>query len=58
MFQRAKRLLRDTQGAVFTEYVVIVGFVALLTGPSVLYCAWLLAAHFARARWYILSAIP
>lgn len=58
MFQRGKRLLRDTQGAVFTEYLVIVGFVALLTGPGVLYCAWMLAEHFARARWYILSATP
>ena len=58
MFERAKGLLRDTRGAIFTEYLVITSFVALATAPAVLYCAWAVASHYARVRWYILCPFP
>jgi Flp pilus assembly pilin Flp len=58
MVERSMGLLRDTRGAIFTEYLVIMGFVALATAPAVLYCAWAVATHFARVRWYILCPFP
>ena len=51
-------LLRDESGAVFTEYVVLTGFVALVSVPAILFCAFALAKHFFIIRWYALMPFP
>jgi Flp pilus assembly pilin Flp len=53
-----KYLLRDESGAVFTEYVVLTGFVALVSVPAILFCAFVLAKHFFAIRWYALMPFP
>jgi hypothetical protein len=58
MVKRARGLLDDTGGAIFTEYLVITSFVALATAPGVLYCAWAVAQHFALVRWFVLTPFP
>jgi Flp pilus assembly pilin Flp len=44
-----KRLLEDDRGAMFTEYTVVTGFVALVTS---------LAASFGFVRNYVLYPFP
>lgn len=41
-----------------TEYVVITGFVGLVSVPAILFCAWALAGHFAYVRDYVLFPFP
>jgi Flp pilus assembly pilin Flp len=53
-----KRLLKDDRGAMFTEYTVVTGFVALVTLPALLYCGWALAASFGFVRNYVLYPFP
>jgi Flp pilus assembly pilin Flp len=53
-----KRLLEDDRGAMFTEYTVVTGFVALVTMPALLYCGWALAASFGFVRNYVLYPFP
>jgi Flp pilus assembly pilin Flp len=55
---KVQRLLLDERGAVFTEYVAITGFVALVSIPAILGCALALAKHFFANRWYALMPFP
>jgi Flp pilus assembly pilin Flp len=48
----------DQRGAVFTEYVVIVGLIALATIPAILLCAGGMARNFFNNRWYALIPFP
>ena len=58
MNERFKRLLQDERGAMFTEYVTVTGFVALLTIPALLYCGVQLANSFVFVRSYMLYPFP
>jgi Flp pilus assembly pilin Flp len=55
---RLVRLLGEERGAVMTEYVVVTGFVALVTIPSLLYCGLQLAVSFGFVRDYALYPFP
>jgi Flp pilus assembly pilin Flp len=55
---RLRRLLRDDRGVVMTEYIVVTGFIALVTIPALAYCGLALAHSFSNVRDYILYPIP
>ncbi len=58
MKNHLRRFWGDERGAVFTEYITIVGFVALVTIPAILICAAGMARHFFDNRWYALIPFP
>jgi Flp pilus assembly pilin Flp len=53
-----RQLLRDTRGVVMTEYVVVVGMVALAAAPALLGCAWAVVGSFLFTRSYVLYPFP
>ncbi|MBV9947161.1 MAG: hypothetical protein JOZ69_09960 [Myxococcales bacterium] len=55
---RIVSLLRDERGALYTEYLVVTGFVALGTSVAILYCAYAVAGNFAAIRQYLLYPFP
>jgi Flp pilus assembly pilin Flp len=52
------RLSRDTRGAAYSEYVILVGVVALVSCISLLYLGVALANDFNRARTYVIYPVP
>lgn len=58
MSKRFSALRADERGALMTEYVVVVGFVALVSIPALAFCGWAVAASFAHVRDYVLYPYP
>lgn len=52
------RLHKDTQGAIMTEYVVIVGTVSLVVASALVAVGPLLLASYERSRSMIVSPFP
>jgi hypothetical protein len=52
------RCARDTRGAVFSEYVILVGVVALVCCSSLIYLGVKLADDFNRSRAYVVYPVP
>jgi len=53
-----KRLRDDERGALMLEYIVIVGFVAIVSIPALLFCGVAVAKNFAFVRNYALYPFP
>ena len=52
------RLVDDDRGSMFTEYLVVLVFVAFGASSAVLYCAYVVAGNFVFVRNYALFPFP
>jgi Flp pilus assembly pilin Flp len=52
------RLARDRGGAAMTEYVVVMGFVGLVSVPAFIYLGYVVANSFSFMRGYALYMYP
>jgi Flp pilus assembly pilin Flp len=52
------RLLRDERGAVMTEYLVVTGFVALVSIPAFVYLGYVVAHSYSFMQGYALYMFP
>ena len=52
------RCARDTRGAVYAEYVILVGVVAIVSCVALLYLGVAIAHDFTRARTYVIYPVP
>jgi len=53
-----KKLRDDTRGALMLEYIVLVGFVAIVSIPALLFCGLSLMKNFVFVRNYALYPFP
>jgi len=56
--RRWGRFLRDQRGVAMSEYVVVVGMVALGASSALLSCAWAVVGSFTFTRNYLLYPYP
>jgi Flp pilus assembly pilin Flp len=52
------RLAADERGAVMTEYVVVLGFVGIVSMPAFMYLGYVVAHSFSFMRGYVLFMYP
>jgi len=53
-----ERLARDRRGAAMSEYVVVMGFVGLVSMPAFIYLGYVVANSFSFMRGYALYMYP